>query len=150
MRLPEANFSGNVHGGEVIKQADSTAGAVARRHCGNRVVTAYVDDIVFLQPVRVGDILHTSSQVNWVGRSSMEVGVRIEAEPIGELTGRRHVATAYFLMVAVNEEGRPVPVPELVVETAEDQRRQREAEIRRTHRLARKAEIEAGRGPTPA
>ena len=142
MRMTEANFSGNVHGGEVVKQADSCAGASARRHSGGSIVTAYIDDIVFREPVRVGDILHTASQVNWVGRSSMEVGVRIEAEPFGGTDGRRHVATAYFLMVAVDADGRPRPVPRLELDNDDDRRRWREAEIRRTHRLARRDAID--------
>ena len=146
MRATEANYQGNIHGGEIVKAAVSAAGFAARRHSGGTVVTAYLDEMVFLHPVHVGDILHTASQVNWVGRTSLEVGVRIETEHFGDASGqRRHVASAYFVMVALDERGRPRPVLPLLPRTPEERRRHREAQIRRTHRLARKAEIEAGR-----
>ena len=79
----EANLLGNVHGGEIMKLADSTAGAVAHRHSGGPAVTAAMDEMTFLAPVHVGDIIKTYAQVNWAGRSSMEIGVRVEAQPWG-------------------------------------------------------------------
>lgn len=143
---PMANLLGNVHGGEVVKLADSTAGAVAQRHSGGPAVTAALDEMVFLEPVHVGDIVRTMGQVNWAGRSSMEVGVRVEAQPWNDPSADGlHVASAYFVFVAIDEHGRPREVPPLVPETEDDLRRHREAEIRRSHRLARKTEIEAGR-----
>lgn len=143
---PMANLLGNVHGGEVVKLADSTAGAVAQRHSGGPAVTAALDEMVFLEPVHVGDIVRTMGQVNWAGRSSMEVGVRVEAQPWNDPSADGlHVASAYFVFVAIDEEGRPREVPPLVPQTADDLRRHREAEIRRAHRLARKTEIDAGR-----
>ncbi len=143
---PMANLLGNVHGGEVVKLADSTAGAVAQRHSGGPAVTAALDEMVFLEPVHVGDIVRTMGQVNWAGRSSMEVGVRVEAQPWNDPSADGlHVASAYFVFVAIDEEGRPREVPPLVPQTEDDLRRHREAEIRRAHRLARKTEIEAGR-----
>src|SRR3954469_2835420 len=142
----EANLLGNIHGGEIMKLADSTAGAVAARHSGGPAVTAAVDEVAFLQPVHVGDIVRTFSQVNWAGRSSMEIGVRVEAQPWNDpSTTSLHVASAYFVFVAVDGAGRPRPVPGLVPETRDEARRMREAEIRRAHRLARKQEIDSGR-----
>lgn len=143
---PMANLLGNVHGGEVVKLADSTAGAVAQRHSGGPAVTAALDEMVFLEPVHVGDIVRTVAQVNWAGRSSMEVGVRVEAQPWNDPSADGlHVASAYFVFVAIDAAGRPREVPPLVPETDDDVRRLREAEIRRAHRLARKSEIEEGR-----
>ena len=142
----EANLLGNIHGGEIVKLADSTAGAVAQRHSGGPAVTAALDEMAFLEPVHVGDIVRTYAQVNWAGRSSMEVGVRVETQPWNDpSTESLHVASAYFVFVAVDAEGRARAVPPLAPETDEELRRMREAEIRRAHRLARKEEIEAGR-----
>ncbi len=142
----EANLLGNVHGGEIMKLADSTAGAVAHRHSGGPAVTAAMDEMVFLEPVRVGDIVRTLAQVNWAGRSSMEIGVRVEAQPWGSAADEPlHVASAYFVFVAIDDHGRPRAVPALQAETPDEVRRMREAEIRRAHRLARKAEIQQGR-----
>ena len=142
----DANLLGNVHGGEIVKLADSTAGAVAQRYSAGPSVTAALDEMVFLRPVHVGDIVRTLAQVNWAGRSSMEIGVRIEAQPWNDpATQGLHVASAYFVFVAVDAEGGSRQVPPLRTETADDERRWREAEIRRSHRLARKAEIDAGR-----
>lgn len=147
MRATEANLLGTIHGGEIVKIADSTAGTVGYRHCGGPVVTAALDEMVFLAPVRVGDLVETFGQVNWVGRTSMEVGVRIESQNYRDPEAPRlHVASAYFVMVRIDENGRAIEIPPLRVESPEDRRRHREAEIRRAHRLARKAEIEQGRG----
>jgi len=146
MTAAQANLAGNIHGGEIVKLADSTAGTVSYRHCGIPTVTAALDEMVFLQPVHVGDIVQTHGQVNWVGRTSLEVGVRIEAQPHYDPSAAPlHVASAYFVMVAIDADGRPVPVPPLVTETPDEVRRWREAEIRRAHRLAKKKEIEQGR-----
>ena len=142
----EANLLGNIHGGEIVKLADSTAGAVAQRHSGGPSVTAALDEMAFLAPVHVGDILQTMAQVNWAGRTSMEVGVRVEAQPWNDpSTEGLHVASAYFVFVAVDSDGRPREIPPLLTESADDERRVREAEIRRAHRLAKKQEIESGR-----
>ena len=145
----EANLLGNIHGGEIVKLADSTAGAVAQRHSGGPAVTAALDEMAFLAPVHVGDIVRTYGQVNWAGRSSMEIGVRVEAQPWNDPSVQAlHVASAYFVFVAIDEEGRPRPVPPLEPETPVEVRRWREAEIRRAHRLARKQEIDSGRAGT--
>lgn len=140
------NLLGNVHGGEVMRLVDSTAGAAAGRHSGGPAVTAAMDEMAFLAPVHVGDILRATAQVNWAGRTSMEVGVRVESEPWNRAgTDPVHVASAYLVFVAVDENGDAREVPALAPETPDEIRRAREAEIRRAHRLARKREIEAGR-----
>lgn len=144
----EANLLGNIHGGEIVKLADSTAGAVAQRHCGGPAVTAALDEMAFLEPVHIGDIVRTFGQVNWAGRSSMEIGVRVEAQPWNDPAAESlHVASAYFVFVALDADGRARRVPELLPETPGEVLRLREAEIRRAHRLAKKREIESGRTP---
>lgn len=145
----EANLLGNIHGGEIVKLADSTAGAVAQRHSGGPAVTAALDEMAFLRPVHVGDIVHTFAQVNWAGRSSMEIGVRVEAQPWDDPAAELvHVASAYFVFVAIDAEGHARDVPPLRPETPDEVRRMREAEIRRAHRLAKREEIESGRAGT--
>jgi acyl-CoA hydrolase len=146
MDLTTANLLGNVHGGDIMKLADSTAGAVAQRYSGGPAVTAAMDEMAFLHPVHVGDIVRTTGQVNWAGRSSMEIGVRIEAQPWDDASSEPlHVGSAYFVFVAIDTHGRARHVPPLAPETPDELRRQREAEIRRAHRLAKRAEIEEGR-----
>ena len=141
----ETNLLGTVHGGVIMTLVDSAAGVVAARHSGGPAVTVSMDEMVFLVPVRVGDVVHFSAQVNWTGRSSMEVGVRITADRWDSVSPQVHVATAYLVFVAVDAEGKPRQVPRVVPETDEDRRRMREAEIRRSHRLARRAAIVASR-----
>src|SRR3954467_8093300 len=137
----EANLLGNIHGGEIMKLADSTAGAVAARHSGGPAVTAAVDEVAFLQPVHVGDIVRTFSQVNWAGRSSMEIGVRVEAQPWNDpAIDALHGASAYFVFVPIGSHGNPRRGAPLLPETPGEHRRMREAEIRRAHRLAKKQE----------
>jgi uncharacterized protein (TIGR00369 family) len=150
MDQTHTNLLGNVHGGVIMRLVDSTAGAVAQRHSGGMAVTAAMDEMAFLHPVHVGDIVRTIAQVNWAGRTSMEIGVRVEAEPWDE-AGRDplHVASAYLVFVAIDEEGKPRAIPPLEPETDRERRRMREAEIRRSHRLAKKREIQAGRTGAP-
>ena len=129
-----------------MRLVDSTAGAVAQRHSGGPAVTAAMDEMAFLEPVQVGDILRAVAQVNWAGRTSMEIGVRVESEPWNEAGSEPlHVASAYLVFVAIDDHGQPRPIPRLAPQTPDEVRREREAEIRRAHRLARRAEIEAGR-----
>jgi acyl-CoA hydrolase len=140
------NLLGNVHGGEVMRLVDSTAGAVAQRHSGGPAVTAAMDEMAFLAPVKVGDILRATAQVNWAGNTSMEVGVRVDSEPWNEAdTEPVHVASAYLVFVAIDSDGHPRRIPALEPETPTEERRMREAEIRRAHRLAGKEEIQRGR-----
>jgi uncharacterized protein (TIGR00369 family) len=140
MDVEHANLAGNVHGGVIMKLVDSAAGIAAAKHCGGRVVTVSMDEMSFIEPVFLGEILTLQAQVNDVGRSSIEVGVRVEAENIrtGE---RRHVSSAYLVFVSLDREGKPLEVPRLVPETEEERRRMEEAKIRRQHRLARKEAI---------
>jgi uncharacterized protein (TIGR00369 family) len=142
MTTLDTNLHGNVHGGVIMKLVDDVGGAVAARHSGGRAVTASMDEMVFLVPVHVGDLVHAMAQVNWAGRTSMEVGVRVVAERWDECgTPARHVASAYLVYVGLDEEGAPRPIAPVVPDGADDQRRFREAEIRRQTRLARRAAI---------
>src|SRR3954462_7465173 len=139
MDQSHVNLLGNVHGGVGMRLVDSTAGAVAQRHSGGPAVTAAMDEMAFLAPVHVGDIVRTFAQVNWAGRSSMEIGVRVEAQPWNDpAIDALHVASAYFVFVAIDSHGNPRAVPPLLPETPGEHRRMREAEIRRAHRLAEK------------
>jgi uncharacterized protein (TIGR00369 family) len=146
MSTLDVNLLGTVHGGVIMKLVDEVAGAAAARHSGGAAVTASMDEMVFLTPVRVGALVHAHAQVNWAGRTSMEVGVRVVAEPWDE-AGRApdHVASAYLVFVAVDAAGRPRAVPPVVTETDDDRRHYAEADIRRRHRLARRAAILASR-----
>jgi acyl-CoA hydrolase len=143
MTTLDVNLLGTVHGGVVMKLVDSVAGAAAGRHSGGPAVTVSMDEMVFLEPVRVGDLVHAHAQVNWAGTTSMEVGVRVTAEPWDRLDPPTHVASAYLVFVAVDADGRPRPVPAVVPDAPDDERRYAEAQIRRQNRLARRAEIEA-------
>lgn len=100
-----------------------------------------MDEMAFLMPVRVGDLLHVRAQVNWTGRSSMEVGVRVVAERWNDSTPAQQVGTAYLVFTAVDADGKPRQVPPVIPETERDKRRYQEAQIRRTHRLARRRAI---------
>jgi acyl-CoA hydrolase len=144
MGVLDANNAGNVHGGTVMKLCDEAAALAAIKHCRQRVVTAAMDRMAFLYPIRIGDLVTLSATVNAAWRTSLEVGVRVEAE--NPRTGEhRHTNTAYLTMVALDDEGHPAPVPGLIAETQDEQRRQREAELRRANRLAERDEILAHR-----
>ena len=144
MELMDANLLGNVHGGVVMKLVDTAAGLAAIKHSGGPVVTVAMDEMSFMKPVRVGDVLSVSAMVNDVGRTSMEVGVRVEAESL--VTGRRvHSSSAYLVYVALDDEGRPRPVPGIEPQTDDERRRQAEAKLRQANRLARKKAIQAAR-----
>ncbi|MDQ3404068.1 MAG: acyl-CoA thioesterase [Actinomycetota bacterium] len=150
MTAVDTNLLGTVHGGVIMKLVDDVAGAVAQRHSGGAAVTAAMDGMTFLHPVRVGDLVHAHAQVNWAGHSSMEVGVRVVAEPWDRAgVPPIRVATAYLVFVAVDDNGKPRSIPAVEPETAEDERRLREAEIRRKHRLTRRDEILASRKSQP-
>jgi len=138
MMIPQdANPAGNVHGGAVVKLIDEAAGVVASRHARSNVVTASIDRMEFHTPVFVGDLLTVTAGLNLVGRTSMEIGVRVEAENL--ITGEvRHAATAYLTYVALDAQGRPSPIPLLILETGEEKRRNQEAARRRETRLAEK------------
>jgi acyl-CoA hydrolase len=149
MEIAHANLMGNVHGGEIMKLIDSAAGIAAGRHAGGQTVTVSLDQMSFLHPVHVGDVVFVHASVNDVGRTSMEVGVKVEAEDL--VSGvRTHTSSAYLVFVALDGQGRPRPVPPLEPETEQERRRQAEAKIRREHRLARTRAIRRRRGEGPA
>ncbi|WP_052852422.1 acyl-CoA thioesterase [Streptomyces avicenniae] len=149
MTQNDVNLLGTVHGGVIMKLVDDAAGAVAGRHSGGPAVTAAMDEMVFLEPVRVGDLVHVRAQCNWTGRTSMEIGVLVLAERWNEATPATRVATAYLVFAAVDEAGKPRPVPPVLPGSDRDRRRYQEAQIRRTHRLARRREITALRAGHP-
>jgi len=145
MGIVDANSAGFIHGGMVMKLCDEAAGVASVRHCGTRVVTAGMDRMTFLEPVMIGELLTCAATVNAAWKTSMEVGVRVEAE--SPRTGvKKHTSTAYLTMVAVDERGKPIPVPPLLAESEDEKRRQREAETRRRNRLAEREEIRAHGG----
>ena len=148
MGVTDTNNAGFVHGGTVMKLCDEAAGLAAIRHSRCRVVTGGVDRMTFLEPVELGDLVTFRASVNAAWRTSMEVGVRVEAErpPTGEI---RHTSSAYLTLVALDEEGRPTPVPALRTSGPEDTRREREAQTRRDNRLAERAELQRTRVPGP-
>jgi acyl-CoA hydrolase len=137
MNPEDTNPVGHVHGGVIMKYVDTAAGVVAIRHARNNAVTASIDRLDFHYPVFVGDLLILKASLNFVGKSSMEVGVRVEAENL--LTGEvRHTASAYLTFVALDKKGKPIPVPALQPETEEERRRNCEAVVRKKHRMEQK------------
>jgi len=148
MGLADANSAGFVHGGTVMKLCDEAAGIAAIKHSRRRVVTAGMDRMTFLFPVHVGELVSFLATVNAVWRTSMEVGVRVEAE--NPRTGDcRHTNTAYLTMVALDEEGHPTAVPGLEVSGADEERRAHEAQVRRANRLAEREQIVEARETRP-
>ena len=137
-----ANNLGHVFGGVILSLVDRVAAVAAIRHARRPCVTVSVDRVDFHEPIHLGELVTAHASVNFVGRTSMEVGVRIEAEDL--LTGgRRHTNSCYVTFVAIDEAGRPVAVPPLVLETVEDRRRHAAAEARRRRRLEER-QSEAG------
>jgi acyl-CoA hydrolase len=146
MTAVDVNLYGTVHGGVLMLFVDDVAGAAAARHSGGTAVTAAIDEIVFLEPVRVGDLVHAYAQVKWTGSSSMEVGVKLVAERWDSAESEPvTVATAYLVFVAIDVDGKPRPVPPVIPGDVDDERRFREALIRRQHRLDRRAAIQEAR-----
>ena len=127
-----ANFSGNVHGGELLKLLDQVAYACASRYAGCYVVTLSVDQVLFKEPIKVGEMVTFLASVNYVGRTSMEVGIKVVAEDIQNRCVR-HTNSCYFTMVAMAD-GVPQVVPELIIENEEQAKRQREGMIRKQMR----------------
>lgn len=135
----DANPSGNVHGGVIMKYIDTAAGIAAMRHAGANTVTASIDRLDFHTPVLIGDVITLKASVNLTGRTSMEVGVRVEAE--NPMTGAvRHTASAYLTFVALGDDGVPTEVPPIVLETVEEKRRNAQARARRAVRLAERTQ----------
>lgn len=134
----DANTLGNILGGKVMHLVDIAAAIAAFRHCRHNVVTASVDRVDFLHPVKVGDLIILWASVNYAARTSMEVGVKVHSEDLK--TGmRRHTASAYATFVALDDAGKPTPVPALVAENDDDRRRAQEGEARRKQRLGEMA-----------
>ena len=130
----DANNLGHVFGGVVLSMMDKTAAIASLRHCRNSVVTASIDRVDFREPIHLGDLVIMKASVNYVGNSSLEIGVRVEAEDL--LTGnRRHTNSCYLTFVAVDQNGHPVQVPGLKPETPTELRRYKAAEARRRRRL---------------
>ena len=144
MGIVDANSAGYVHGGTVMKLCDEVAGLAAVRHSRSRVVTAGMDRMTFLEPIHIGELVTFTASVNAAWRTSMEVGVRVDAEqPRDGLM--RHTNTAYLTMVALDDDGRPTEVPPLEAVSADEQRREREAQTRRRNRLAERDELQRDR-----
>lgn len=135
--LPEhANALGNVHGGIIMKMVDEAGGLCAMRHAQRPAVTVAIDSMTFHSPVHVGNIVTLLASLNYVGRTSMEVGVKVIAE--NPLTREQtHTNSAFLVYVALDDAGRPTPVPPLILETDEERRRWNEGEARQQRRLAR-------------
>jgi acyl-CoA hydrolase len=139
LMMPEdANVLGAVFGGAVMALMDKTAAVCAMRHARQQCVTASVDRIDFREPIRVGELVVLKASVNYAGRTSMEVGVRVEAEDLR--TGlRRHTNSCYITFVAIDEAGRPTAVPAVLPESREERRRHEAAQLRRARRLEERA-----------
>ncbi len=133
MTPDKANFSGNVHGGDILKLMDQVAFACASRYCGKYVVTLSVDQVTFKQPIRVGDFVTFLASVNYTGNTSMEIGIKVISEDLKDRSVR-HTNTCYITMVAL-ENGKPVKVPPLELKDEEDRVRFEMAKKRRNLRL---------------
>jgi uncharacterized protein (TIGR00369 family) len=133
----DANLLGNVHGGVLMKLVDEVGGIAAARHAQRPVVTVAIDSVTFISPIRVGDLVVLTAMLTWVGRTSMEVQVHVEAENL--FTGERtHTNSANVVYVALDENSRPADVPRLIAETEEQRQRMIEADVRQAQRLARR------------
>jgi acyl-CoA hydrolase len=143
--LPEdANVAGNVHGGVIMKHIDTAAGVVAVRHARCNAVTASIDRLDFHNPAFIGELLTIKASLNLVGKTSMEIGARVEAE--NPFTAeKRHIASAYLTFVALDEKHRPKEIPPLILEGADEKRRNREAIERRKIRLSAQAKEKKAR-----
>lgn len=134
LATPETrNIFGSVHGGWIMRQVDETAYVCAARHAGRHAITASIDRVDFKSPIHVGDLVRLMASVHWVGRTSMLIGVKVEAEDLlsGEI---RHTNSCLLTFVAIDESFKPVPVPGLVRETPEEEARWEAAEKRRRER----------------
>lgn len=133
----DANPAGNVFGGTIMKLIDTAAGIAAHRHCRTNVVTASMDRLDFHQPVFVGELVVVRASINYVGKTSMEVGVRVEAENLttGEV---RHTNSAYLTIVSLDENRKPNPVPNIIPRTKDDKRRFKEGKMRAEYRRNRR------------
>lgn len=129
-----ANFSGHFHGGELLKHLDQVAYACATRYSGKYCVTLSVDKVMFKKPIMVGDMVTFMARVNYTGKTSMEIGIKVVAENLTNKTDT-HTNSCYFTMVAIDENGKPTEVPKLALESEDEIRRYKEAQERRNIRL---------------
>jgi acyl-CoA hydrolase len=143
-----ANFAGNVHGGAILKLLDQVAYACAARYAGRYVVTLSVDQVMFREPIHVGELVSFLASVNHTGTSSMEIGIKVIAEDI-RTQKSRHANSCFFTMVAVDDAKRPVAVPPFVPRTPDERRRHASAELRRGLRQEFRARFEAVRREIP-
>ena len=147
MPMHTNGVAGVMFGGIMMQWIDVCAGVAAMRHAGGAVLTASIDRLDFLSPVQVGEIVVLQAMVNHVARTSMEVGCRVETEDMRTRT-RRYVTKAYLTFVAVDERGRPRPIPALTLDTDDAVRRHAQAEGRRQDRLRAAGRDEQGRHPS--
>ncbi len=135
MQPEHANNLGNVHGGWIMKLCDEAGALACMRHSQRRVVTVAIDSMVFRNPIKISDLVILNAEVTYVGHTSMEVEVQVQAE--NPITGERtHTNTAYLVYVALDDDGKPTTVPPLKAETEDEKRRMKEAEERQARRLA--------------
>ena len=144
-----ANFAGNVHGGMILRLLDQVAYACASRYAGRYVVTLSVDQVTFRQPIHVGELVTFLASVNYSGTSSMEVGIKVVAQHI-RTQEVRHVNSCYFTMVAVDDDGKPTPVPPLRPFTADEKRRHEAAQVRKELRQEFERRTPATPGGAPS
>ena len=133
----DTNALGTAFGGKILQWMDIAAAVAAGRHCGGPTVTLAVDELTFAQPIRMGDVVSIRAAVNYAGRTSLEVGIRVERESL-RTHAREHCLSGYFTFVGVDELGRPTPVPPLQTDTEVERRRFLAAERRRAERLSRR------------
>jgi uncharacterized protein (TIGR00369 family) len=136
MNPEHANLAGNVHGGHLMKLVDEAGGLACMRHSGQRTVTVTVDRLTFQEPIYIGDLITITAEVSYVGRTSMEVEVSVTAEEV-KSGSHRHTNTAYLVYVALDEDGKPAPVPPLKPETDAQRKRMEEGALRQTNRIER-------------
>ncbi len=134
MHPEHANLLGNVHGGWIMKLVDEAGALTCMRHAQCKVVTVAIDSMVFRQPIRIGDLVILNAEVTYTGRTSMEAEVQVLAE--NPITGARtHTNTAYLVYVALDDNGRSTPVPQVIAETEDEKRRMEQAKLRQEYRL---------------
>ena len=136
MTPDKANFSGKVHGGDIMKYMDQVAYACGAKYCGKYVVTMSVDNIVFHQSIPVGTLVTFLASVNYTGKTSMEIGIKVVTEDIKSHTVT-HTNSSFFTMVALGEDGKPTPVPQLEPKTKEEIRRFEDGKRRKDEKLAK-------------
>ena len=138
MTPDKANFSGdNVNGGEILKMLDHVAYACAARYTGMYAVTLSVDMVLFQNPIKIGSLVTFYASVNYTGRTSMEIGIKVISEDVKNRE-TKHTNVCYFTMIAVDEKGNPTPVPKLPIETDDDKRRYKDANRRKEDRIEAK------------